>query len=979
MLGRTPVALQTLSNSYDKLKKDTDSFLKKFKKFKKSNPDVKESENVLALSEECKSLANELEGLTKEIDLLENKDPKQQKNFDSKKKSLLKKVATQQKLVSDAYDVIVQQTASEENEGNKNGESTKDTDSVGKAAAKSTTTKKKQKEISEKQNRSKKENNNNSSKKGSQSGSSISGNILGNHEKEINEDISENVDELDESDDDDDDDDDEDDDDDDDDNEEDDDDEEEEEGATSTTGAASTSATASSSGPASSTSVAVTENDDVSKVKSFTSSHSSSKSKLKILKQKSDSEKSPTQVVPTPDPHEGPAAATTTTTTTTESQSSVTNQKKKGLKSKLIADMKSVLKHNLRPKEKLPPKTKEPLEEEDEGKKEEEESDEEEVEEESDEYEAEEEKEDVGKVDEEEGDSTNEEDDDDEEEESESDEEVELPTKYFVALSNYEKEETNDLSFKKGEVLKIVQAHRNGWWLAENKDGFRGLVPSTYLQMRSTTDVDDDDEEEEDSTEESAKDEGESDSDDNFEEEEEKEKENEEDSDMDEDVKVDSGGDKPKIRSAKQLWQTIKESIQEQSIVDVLQAKGTVPSGFRPSTLSSLWAANSEYRMEKALHPSLSKTAMGYTDLFYSPSDKHICPYSVNILKIGSIQSCRNIPQTGPGIDVQCRCVRVCIFDGKNVLSNIHTIKVQSVDKSQKSWSFSSRVSDNMDVSLHTEFFVRTNYSGNQISLLFELCLSYTQQDTQEQGVFSCGWTKLLLNEETITNRSYELPLHGGTPYDRGIPLDSRFSNAVEENSFLSLFTGHQKPTLVVKIFPPKKEQKDVLNSLPHTIIGNACLMHFYALYRNILAKTLLRDRTDSDNTELISSSVLASFPLVADQFDMMQLLRDTWIEKQKEMSRTARRDSNNHKKMFIDSFLETVYPFSHILTPGGPATGIDTSQRQYDAIQKFKELKSERGSTLAVLLSDDFTYEPMRLNEVTFSVLKDNESISEA
>ncbi|XP_014779915.1 nephrocystin-1 [Octopus bimaculoides] len=967
MLGKTPVALQTLSNSYDKLKKDTDLFLKKFKKFKKLNPDVKESENVSALSEECKSLANELESLTKEINLLENKDPKQQKNFDSKKKSLLKKVATQQKLVSDTYDVIVQQTTPEESEVSRKVESTKDRDTGEKAAAKRITTKKKQKEISEKQNRSKKENNNNSSKRDSQSGSTISGkSIAGDSEKEINEDISENVDECDESNDDDDDDED------DGDNEEDDNDEEEEEGA------ASTSATASTSGPASSTSVAVTEDEDVGKVKSFKSSHSSSKSKSKILNQKSKSEKSPTQVVPTPDPHEGQAAAATTT----ESESSVTNQKKKGLKSKLIADMKSVLKHNLHHKEKLPSKTKELLEEEDEGKKEEkdegkkeeeEESDEEEVEEESDEEEAEEE---LSKVDEEKEDSTNEEDDDEEEEEEESDEEMELPTKYFIALSNYEKEETSDLSFKKGEVLKIVQAHRNGWWLAENNDGFQGLVPSTYLQMRSPTD--DEEEEEEDSAEESRKDEGESDSDDNSEEEE-KENEEEEDSDIDEDVKVESGGDKPKTRSAKQLWQTIKESIQEQSIVDVLQAKGTVPSGFRPSTLSSLWAANSEYRMEKALHPSLSKTAMSYTDLFYSPSDKQICPYSVNILKIVSIQSCRNIPQTGPGIDVQCRCIRVCIFDGKNVLSNIHTIKVQSVDKSQKSWNFSSRVSDNMDVSLHTEFFVRTNYSGNQINLLFELCLSYTQQDTQEQGIFSCGWTKLLLSEETMTNRTYELPLHGGTPYDRGIPLDSRFSNAVEENSFLSLFTGHQKPTLVVKVFPPKKEQKDVLNSLPHTIIGNVCLMHFYALYRNILAKALLRDRIDSDNTELISSSVLASFPLVADQFDMMQLLRDTWIEKQKERSRTARRDSNTHKKMFIDSFLETVYPFSHILTPGVPTTGIDTSQRQYDAIRKFKDLKSERGSTLAVLLSDDFTYEPMKLSEVTFSVLKDNEFISEA
>ena len=46
----------------------------------------------------------------------------------------------------------------------------------------------------------------------------------------------------------------------------------------------------------------------------------------------------------------------------------------------------------------------------------------------------------------------------------------------------------NEVSFKKGDVLKVFQKYPNGWWVAEN-NGKMGVCPGSWLRDISEEDA----------------------------------------------------------------------------------------------------------------------------------------------------------------------------------------------------------------------------------------------------------------------------------------------------------------------------------------------------------------------------------------------------------------------------------------------------------------------------------------------------------
>ncbi|VDN26382.1 unnamed protein product [Gongylonema pulchrum] len=59
---------------------------------------------------------------------------------------------------------------------------------------------------------------------------------------------------------------------------------------------------------------------------------------------------------------------------------------------------------------------------------------------------------------------------------------VAVEDKWFVAVADFEAQESSDLSIKQGEQLIIIATREDGWWLAQNEHGIRGYVPKTFLK-----------------------------------------------------------------------------------------------------------------------------------------------------------------------------------------------------------------------------------------------------------------------------------------------------------------------------------------------------------------------------------------------------------------------------------------------------------------------------------------------------------------
>jgi len=55
-----------------------------------------------------------------------------------------------------------------------------------------------------------------------------------------------------------------------------------------------------------------------------------------------------------------------------------------------------------------------------------------------------------------------------------------------VAKFKYSSRTNDDLGFKKGEMLYILNTDDDDWWLARNKSNKEGYIPSNHVAMVGT-------------------------------------------------------------------------------------------------------------------------------------------------------------------------------------------------------------------------------------------------------------------------------------------------------------------------------------------------------------------------------------------------------------------------------------------------------------------------------------------------------------
>uniref|UniRef100_A0A8D2BQB4 Nephrocystin-1 n=1 Tax=Sus scrofa TaxID=9823 RepID=A0A8D2BQB4_PIG len=552
-----------------------------------------------------------------------------------------------------------------------------------------------------------------------------------------------------------------------------------------------------------------------------------------------------------------------------------------------------------------------------------------------------EEEEDEDKEESEESGGEEEETEEEEEKKQENEPHQEAPSGRYIAVGDFTAQQVGDLTFKKGEILLIIEKNPDGWWLAKNAQGNKGLTPRTYLEPYN----------------------------------EEGEESSEEGSDEDTEVGNETAEGAEVKQRADSHWSAVRKAISEQiNTVDVLTTMGAIPAGFRPSTLFQLLEEGNQFRASYFLQPELSPSQLAFKDLLWDAKTGAIRSRPSRVSLILTLWSCKMIPLPGASIQVLSRHVRLCVFDGSKVLSNIHTVRATWQPKKPKTWTFSPQVTGILPCLLDGDCFIRSNSSSPDLGILFELGISYIRNSTGERGELSCGWVFLKLFDASgipVPAKTYELFLNGGTPYEKGVEVDPSVSRRAHGSVFHQMMTMRRQPQLLVKLRSLNRRSRNMLSLLPETLIGSMCSTHLLIFYRQILGDVLLKDRMSMDSADLISNPVLATFPKLLEQPDIMDALRSSWAEKESSLKRSEKSDKELLKAAFLLVYHDCALPLLHsTLLPQLRWAEEESEAARWKVITDFLKQNQENDGALQALLSPEGVHEPFDISEQTYDFL---------
>ncbi|KAM9240191.1 nephrocystin-1 [Leptosomus discolor] len=528
-----------------------------------------------------------------------------------------------------------------------------------------------------------------------------------------------------------------------------------------------------------------------------------------------------------------------------------------------------------------------------------------------------------------------------EDEDSEDDDDDKLlddpNVKECIAVGNFNAQQAGDLTFMKGEVLLIHDKKADGWWVAENSKGERGLVPRTYLAVHN------------------------------------EDGESQEQSEEHIEV-VDETADGTEIKKRTDShWSAVRRAITENDTVEVLATIGAVPAGFRLSTLFQLLEEGNQFRASYFLQPELTPSQLAFKDLVWNSEKNTIYPRPTRVSLVVTLCSCKMIPLPGASIQVLSRHVRLCLFDGNRVLSNIHTVRATWQPKNPQTWNFSPRVTGILPSLLDGDCFVRSNALSSDIGVLFELGITYIRNSTGERGELSCGWAFMKLftsNGMPVPSKVYELLLNGGTPYERGVEVDPSISRR-GSGVFHQFITLKKQPVLVVKLRSLSAQSTDILNLLPETLIGSMCYIHLLIFYRQILGDALLKDSISMQSTDLICNPILATFPQLMDQPDLMDALRSAWADRERTLKRSEKRDREFLKSVFVLVYHDSVFPLlQSTFLPDYKWAEEESEASRWKVIADFLKKSRENDGALQYLLSSENTHKAFDISELAYDFL---------
>ncbi|KAM4867108.1 nephrocystin-1 isoform 3-T4 [Thomomys bottae] len=185
------------------------------------------------------------------------------------------------------------------------------------------------------------------------------------------------------------------------------------------------------------------------------------------------------------------------------------------------------------------------------------------------------------------------------------------------------------------------------------------------------------------------------------------------------------------------------------------------------------------------------------------------------------------------------------------------------------------------------------------------------------------------------------------------------------------MMSMRRQPQLLVKLRSLNRRSRNILSLLPETLIGSVCSSHLLVFYRQILGDVLLRDRASLQSADFISHPVLATFPKLWEQTDVMDALRSAWAEKESTLKRSEKRDKELLKAKFLLVYHDCVLPLLHsVLLPPFRWAEEETEDARWKVIADFLKQNKENQGALKALLSPEGLHEPFDLSEQTYDFL---------
>ncbi|UJR09957.1 hypothetical protein I4U23_014181 [Adineta vaga] len=500
------------------------------------------------------------------------------------------------------------------------------------------------------------------------------------------------------------------------------------------------------------------------------------------------------------------------------------------------------------------------------------------------------------------------------------------PGTQFIVTHDLTGVQTGDLTIHRGETLILVEQRPDDWWIFKNaQTQQQGVVPINHIQLLP--------------------------------------------------------GHVVRRRA--------KPSTSATVLVDAFKAANNVPAGFIPSDLAPLTQLE-EYQLWRALVPKMTESNLAFADLYWRPEVDKIHVHDVTYQKILTLKTCVKIPRIkGEQVRILDRSVRVCLYDGFEIVSNIHTIRAQIPKKIDErdlteDWYFAPNDINTL-IDEQSHLLIRSNpaTTNQRLNLLFELSQWCQSTVTQEKCEVACGWTLVPLQDEKppliSDTKGYNELLRGGHIDETNVLLDPQYK--ILRSDGLSGKIDRIKRARIKFSIESRETDIDLLyDNLPiQSMIVPLNLIKTVAFFRNELAYQIYKRRHPTGlSTTPIDSIFLSTFFQALQQPDLIYALRRVYRSRQR-LTLSSSSSAQQRREEFIRTYELFIYPLLHYrqLPPYDFHDTAALNERRKlisDMIKRqLPNKKTPAQDILSILLDPNLTdkWTPFTTEETSFALQK--------